>query len=108
MLLRLLRRRRVGRTARRSNSSLDRLLGPFNSLSISMTQELIHNGRLDREAAANALREFLEKTVRTAGFQLKVTIDAVAANPSGEAEVIADIDGRDKEILLERGGEVLR
>lgn len=73
-----------------------------------MTQELIHNGKLDREATANALREFLEKTVRAAGFQLKVTVNAVAADAGGEAEVIADIDGRDKEFLLERGGEVLR
>ena len=73
-----------------------------------MTQELIQNGKLDREAAATALREFLEKTVRAAGFQLKVTVNAAAADTGGEAEVIADIDGRDKELLLERGGELLR
>ena len=73
-----------------------------------MTQELIHNGKLDREAAAAALRDFLEKTVRAAGFQLKVTVNAAAADTSGEAEIIADIDGRDKELLLERGGELLR
>jgi spoIIIJ-associated protein len=72
-----------------------------------MTQELVHNGTLDREAAATALREFLEKTVRAAGFQLKVTVNAVA-DVGGEAEVVADIDGRDKELLLERGGELLR
>ena len=72
-----------------------------------MTQELVHNGKLDREAAATALREFLEKTVRAAGFQLKVTVTAVA-DAGAEAEIIADIDGRDKELLLERGGEVLR
>lgn len=72
-----------------------------------MTQELVHNGKLDREAAATALREFLEKTVRAAGFQLKVTVNAVA-DAGSEAEIIADIDGRDKELLLERGGEVLR
>ena len=73
-----------------------------------MAQELIRDGKLDREAAAAVLRDFLEKTVRAAGFQLKVTVQAVAAPANGEAEVIADIDGRDKEILLERGGEVLR
>ena len=73
-----------------------------------MTQELIQNGKLDREAAATALREFLQKTVRAAGFQLKVTVNATAADTGGEAEVIADIDGREKELLLERGGELLR
>lgn len=69
-----------------------------------MTQELIRNGKLDREAVATALRDFLEKTVRAAGFQLQVSVTAVAA----DAEIIADIDGRDKELLLERGGELLR
>jgi spoIIIJ-associated protein len=73
-----------------------------------MTQELIQNGKLDREAAATALRGFLEKTVRAAGFQLKVTVNATAADTGGEAEVIADFYGRDKELLLERGGELLR
>jgi spoIIIJ-associated protein len=73
-----------------------------------MTQPLIQNGKLDREAATNALRDFLEKTIRAAGFQLKVTVNPVTADSASEAEVIADIDGRDKEFLLERGGEVLR
>jgi spoIIIJ-associated protein len=75
-----------------------------------MPQELVKDGHLDREAAAEALREFLETTVRKAGFQLKVTVRAlaVAAEPGGEAEVIADLDGRDKELLLERGAELLK
>jgi spoIIIJ-associated protein len=72
-----------------------------------MAQEFIHDGKLDRQAAADALREFLEKTVRAAGFQLKVTVN-VAEPGAGDAEVIADVDGRDKEILLERGAEVLK
>ncbi len=73
-----------------------------------MALELIKDGRLDRQAAADALREFLEKTVRAAGFQLKVTVHVVAPDAGGDAEVIADIDGRDKELLLERGAEVLK
>lgn len=73
-----------------------------------MSLQLIQNGKLDREAAATALRDFLEKTIHAAGFQLKVTVNPIAADANGEAEVIADIDGRDKEFLLERGGEVLR
>jgi spoIIIJ-associated protein len=76
-----------------------------------MGQELIRDGRLDRQAAAEALRKFLEEIVRSAGFELKISVRAVesaAAGGADEAEVIADLDGRDKEILLERNGEVLK
>jgi spoIIIJ-associated protein len=73
-----------------------------------MAQELIKDGQLDKQAAVDALRNFLEKTVRAAGFQLKVTVHAVAPDAGGDAEVIADLDGRDKELLLERGAEVLK
>jgi spoIIIJ-associated protein len=76
-----------------------------------MGQELIRDGKLDRQAAAEALRKFLEEIVRVSGLDLKVkvqVVDTPAAGVSGEAEVIADLDGRDKEILLERNGEVLK
>jgi spoIIIJ-associated protein len=73
-----------------------------------MALELIKDGQLDKQAAADALRAFLEKTVRAAGFQLKVTVHVVAPEAGGDAEVIADIDGKDKELLLERGAEVLK
>jgi len=76
-----------------------------------MGQDLIRDGRLDRQAAAEALRKFLEEIVRVSGLELKITVRAIepsAADASGDAEVIADLDGRDKEILLERNGEVLK
>jgi spoIIIJ-associated protein len=74
-----------------------------------MTQELIQGGHLDRQAAANALRQFLDTTVRAAGFQLKVTVRAIEPEAAGgDAEVIADLDGKDKELLLERGAELLK
>lgn len=73
-----------------------------------MPQELIRDGKLDREAAASALREFLETMVRAGKFQLSVNVRAVAPDSSNDAEVIADLDGRDKELLLERGAEVLK
>jgi spoIIIJ-associated protein len=73
-----------------------------------MTQDLIKDGHLDRQAAATALQAFLENTIRAAGFQLKVSVQTVAPESGGEAEVIADLDGRDKELLLERGAEVLK
>lgn len=71
-------------------------------------RELIREGQLDRQAAADELREFLERIVRAGGFQLKITVSAVAPDSGGDAEVIADLDGRDKEILLERSGELLK
>jgi spoIIIJ-associated protein len=76
-----------------------------------MGQDLIRDGRLDRQAAAERLKQFLEEIVRASGLELKITVRVVqpsAADASGDAEVIADLDGRDKEILLERNGEVLK
>lgn len=76
-----------------------------------MRQELIRDGKLDRQAAGEALRQFLEEIVRASGLDLKVkvqVVDTPVADDSGAAEVIADLDGRDKEILLERNGEVLK
>ncbi len=76
-----------------------------------MGQDLIRDGKLDRQAAAGALRQFLEEIVRVSGLELKISVRAVetaGTDASGEAEVIADLDGRDKEILLERNGEVLK
>ena len=77
----------------------------------TMPQELIHDGKLDRQATADALRQFLENLVRVAGLELKVNVRPVASGGTGaegDAEVLADLDGRDKEILLERGAEVLK
>ncbi len=76
-----------------------------------MAQELIRDGKLDRQAAAEALRDFLENMVSVSGLELKVTVRQVSAEgeaSGGGAEVLADLDGKDKEILLERGAEVLK
>jgi len=80
-----------------------------------MAQELIRDGKLDRQATAEALRRFLEEMVRVSGLELNVKVRATEssqASPPGEAlaepGVIADLDGRDKEMLLERGGELLK
>jgi spoIIIJ-associated protein len=76
-----------------------------------MAQELIHDGKLDRQAAAEALRLFLENMVRVSGLELKVNVRSLpveSAVSGSDAEVLADLDGKDKEILLERGAEVLK
>jgi spoIIIJ-associated protein len=75
-----------------------------------MTQEFIRDGKLDRQVAADALKKFLDEIVRASGLALQVSVRAVsddAAN-SSDAEIIADLDGRDKAILLERNAEVLK
>ncbi len=76
-----------------------------------MTKELVHEGKLDRAATAEALRGFLQAMVRAGGLELRVTVKTAEPSSSaeeGEAEVFADLDGRDKEILIARGGEVLK
>ena len=76
-----------------------------------MPLELVRDGKLDRRATAEALREFLEGIVSASGLDLSVNVRAASgdgAPAEGEAEVLADLDGRDKEILLERGGDVLK
>ncbi len=74
-----------------------------------MAQELIRDGNLDRQATAEALRHFLESIVHASGLELQVNVRAASTDGAeGEAEVLADLDGRDKEILLERGADVLK
>lgn len=76
-----------------------------------MPPELIRDGKLDRQATTDALCQFLESIVRASGLELKVNVRSAATDggaAEGDAEVLADLDGRDKEILLERGAEVLK
>jgi spoIIIJ-associated protein len=76
-----------------------------------MTHEILRDGKLDRTAAAEALRVFLEDVIRASQLDLHVKVHAVAGTGSGlegDAEVLADLDGPDKGILLERNAEVLK
>jgi spoIIIJ-associated protein len=76
-----------------------------------MTKEFVRDGKLDREAAAETLRDFLQKVLRAAHFELTLkvrTVQPLAGADEGEAEVFADLDGKDKDILLARSGEVLK
>src|SRR5271168_4088109 len=73
-----------------------------------MKQSFIVDGKLDRAAAADSLRQFLENIVRLSRFDLAVKVKTIAEASEGDAEIFADLDGRDKEILVARGGEVLR
>jgi spoIIIJ-associated protein len=75
-----------------------------------MSPEIIRDGKLDRAATAEALRQFLDAVVRASGLELRVDVRAVAAGAGieGDAEVLADLDGADKVFLLERNAEVLK
>jgi len=74
-------------------------------------KEFVREGKLDRVAAADALRDFLPKIVRAAGLELSVNVrvaEAGSGSVEGEAEIFADLDGKDNELLMARGGEVLK
>jgi spoIIIJ-associated protein len=76
-----------------------------------MTKVFVHEGKLDREGAAEALHDFLQGIARAGQFDLSVkvrTADPSSGREEGEAEVFADLDGKDKEILTARGGEILK
>jgi len=76
-----------------------------------MSKELVREGKLDRQATAEALRAFLQTIISTAKLELKVNVRAAESESGmeeGQAEVFADVDGKDKEILVARGGEVLK
>jgi spoIIIJ-associated protein len=75
-----------------------------------MPQNLFENGVLNRSAAAESLQTFLNELIRAAKLDLTITVNALAhggAPDGGGAEVFADLSGRDKDLLLERGAELL-
>src|ERR1035437_4924997 len=76
-----------------------------------MAPEIIRDGQLDRAAAADALRRFLEDTIRASRLELHVSVQGAtdaALGLEGDAQVLADLDGPDKGLLLERNAEVLK
>jgi spoIIIJ-associated protein len=76
-----------------------------------MTPEMIRDGQLDRAATADALRRFLEDIIRASELELRVSVQPIpetGASVEGDAEVLADLDGPDKGLLLERNAEVLK
>ncbi|HTZ46059.1 MAG TPA: R3H domain-containing nucleic acid-binding protein [Verrucomicrobiae bacterium] len=76
-----------------------------------MSKQLVREGKLDRLATAEALRDFLQQIISAAKFELTVKVRAAepeSGSEEGQAEVFADMDGKDKEILIARSGEVLK
>jgi spoIIIJ-associated protein len=76
-----------------------------------MIQNLIENGKLNRVAAAESLLAFLQETIRTAKLDLQIQVTTLQPDvlpDVGGAEVFADLGGRDRELLLERGADLLQ
>jgi Predicted RNA-binding protein len=75
-----------------------------------MTQNLIENGQLNRSAAAESLQKFLHELIGAAKLNLKISVSALPPGGlpvAGGAEVFADLTGPDKDLLIERGAELL-
>jgi spoIIIJ-associated protein len=65
--------------------------------------------KLDREAAAQELRRFLDDLIRNAGFDLRYKIETTEPAPGAveSVELSVMFSGPDQELLLERNGELL-
>jgi spoIIIJ-associated protein len=75
-----------------------------------MTQNLIDNGQLNRSAATESLQKFLHELIGAARLDLKIRVSALPPGGlpvAGGAEVFADLTGPDKDLLIERGAELL-
>jgi spoIIIJ-associated protein len=72
---------------------------------------LVRDGRLAREAAAEELRRCLGTLVRAARLDVSFRVELPEAAGAGAVEapeVVVDFDGRDRDLLLERGAELLQ
>jgi spoIIIJ-associated protein len=69
-------------------------------------------GRLDRQALVAELKRCLDTILRAGRFDLRYQIqlpEPGAAGPEHErAEIVAQLDGPDRDLLLERGAELLQ
>lgn len=71
---------------------------------------LIVNGKLDHETTIAELRRCIDTVLAKARFQLSYEIRATGPAASQELEhpeVLVDFKGRDQDLLLERGAELL-
>jgi len=68
--------------------------------------------RLDREAAVTDLRRYLDIILRAGRFDLRYEIrlqePAAAGQERGTPELVVQLDGPDRDLLLERGAELLQ
>jgi spoIIIJ-associated protein len=68
-------------------------------------------GPLDREAAVSELRRYLDTILRAGRFELRYQIqlqEPAASEERGNPEIVVQFDGPDRDLLLERGAELLQ
>ena len=76
-----------------------------------MRASVVHDGKIDREAAGAELRRYLDTILRTARFQLSYRVDITPTADADDletAEIVVAFEGPDKEFLLEHNGELLK
>lgn len=75
-----------------------------------MAHRFSTNGRLDRDALMPELRAFLETLIRTMRLDVRFEVRAAEPDPHDveSPEVEVNFRGRDQELLVERGAELLR
>lgn len=75
-----------------------------------MARELIHDGKLEREAVAAELRRFLDLVLAQTRLELAydVRLQEPPAAELESPEVLVAFRGRDQELLLERNAELLK
>jgi spoIIIJ-associated protein len=76
-----------------------------------MSPNFTRDGRLDREAAAEELRRYLDTILRAGRFDLRFRIqlqEPAAGQELETPEIVVNLDGPDRDLLLERGAELLK
>ena len=78
-----------------------------------MPANLMQDGKLDRPAAIEQLRRHLDAVLSAARFDLRFQIRERAADAPVQEhwetpEIVVDFDGPDRDLLLERGAELLK
>lgn len=76
---------------------------------MTMAYRFSAGGRLEREAAEQELRRFLDQVIAQGGFELRYQIEFVEPRPeaSERTEIRVLFEGPDRDLLLERSGELL-
>jgi predicted RNA-binding protein Jag len=74
-----------------------------------MKSEFIREGKLDREAAAQEIRHYLDLFLRETQLdvQYEITVSKEAVTPSGEPQIAIDFKGPDEAALIERQADLL-
>lgn len=74
-----------------------------------MKSEYIREGKLDREAAAQEIRRYLDLFLGETQLevQYEITVSKEAAAPNGEPLISIDFRGPDEALLIERQAELL-